>query len=134
VIFKKYFLSTPGEIFDMKTEKNLDNSSLFTFREVISPFLGKCYTACYRLSFTENSDLIFGLKTDWNYKFYIHGLNEETWLGGTGNFPLESVAIILGKTFNFQTGVIIILFSFQERLKAQTCGSFSAFYTSGLFL
>ena len=95
-------MSTPDEIFDKRTEKNLGNSSLFIFHEVISPFLGKCYTACSLMSFALNSDIIFGLKTNWNYKFYIHGKNEEIWLGGTGNFPLEAVATTLGKTFKLK--------------------------------
>ena len=81
--------------------RDLENSSLFVFREVIAPYFGKCYTACSQTRIKLNDWISFGLKSSWNYKFYIHAKNEEIWLGGTGNFASDAVATNLGMIIYF---------------------------------
>ena len=98
--FKIDFFSNTDDIFDQKTIRNLDNSSLFVFREVIAPYFGKCYTTCSLINLTLNDCFNFGLKSNWNYKFYMHAQDEEIWLGGTGMFVSDAVAITLSKIFN----------------------------------
>ena len=85
------------EIFDDDTIKSFDNTSLFYFREVIAPYLGKCYTACPLMSFDLSDYIVIGLKSDWNYKFYMHAKGEEIWLGGSGGIPTAAVAKTMGK-------------------------------------
>ncbi len=80
--------------------QKLENSSLFIFRQVISPYFGKCFTACPLMRLALNDSLNFGVKSDWNYKFYMHDKDEEIWLGGTGNFVSDAATMILSKFLN----------------------------------
>ncbi len=79
--------------------QKLENSSLFIFHQVISPYFGKCFTACPLMRLALNDSLNFGVKSDWNYKFYMHDKDEEIWLGGTGNFVSDAATMILSKFF-----------------------------------
>jgi hypothetical protein len=88
------------EVFDNETLQRFGNASLYFFREVIAPYFGKCYTACFLKSLSLNDNIMIGLKPNWNYRFYMHAKGGEIWLGGSGSFPTNAVNKILGNSLS----------------------------------
>jgi hypothetical protein len=91
--------SNSEEVFEKETLAKLANTTAFSFHEVISLRLGRCYTVCHLMNVSTTFSLRLALKSSWNYKVYLHQPLEELWLGGTGYFPTESVQFTLGMTF-----------------------------------
>jgi len=67
-----------GELFDPETLSLLNNGSEYYVKEVVSAFLGRCYTLCHIKNMTLVDYIVLKLNTSWDqcYKtFYGHPLS-----------------------------------------------------------
>jgi len=92
-----------GDVFDAQTIDLIKNRRLFKTKELMTPFLGRCFTICHLLKTTLVEGIALRLSSKWNYKLFIHLPSEEFWLGGNGYFPTDITFLILGIGISFKT-------------------------------
>ena len=85
------------EIFANITLVVLSNQTEFFVNEVVSAFLGKCFTVCPLRNATLADYFSLRLNPSWNYKVYVHSRGEEFFLAGDGSFGVDVASFILGK-------------------------------------
>jgi hypothetical protein len=68
---------TAGELFDPETLSLINDRSEYYVKEVVSAYLGRCYTLCHKKNMTLADCIVLKLNTSWDqcYKtFYGHHL------------------------------------------------------------
>ena len=100
------------ELFSPKTVSDLKNSSLFKLSETMSIYLGRCFTICPVQKYGKKIGPALELKTDFDFKTFIHVAGFEFWLNGIMEFPYEIPFTVLN--VNNAEDIIVAFLSVAE--------------------
>lgn len=103
-----------ADFFADQTLQNITNKTTHSYKEVPTIYHGRCYKIC---SFEEQplgTFIIWELKNNFNYKFYIHNDGDEFWLtGGVIYFvDMAQTTLEVNRTDGMKAGLFLISFYF----------------------
>jgi hypothetical protein len=100
-------------MFNERTASFFKNESLFDVKSTTSQIFGQCYTVCCLISVPPKCNkFLYGLRSNFDIKVFIHQKWADFWLTGFGDFPIDISSVIIES--NISNGMVAAVLTFSE--------------------
>jgi hypothetical protein len=83
------------DFFSSSTLQALNNASMYSVKDVRSMYFGRCYKICHVDGMLTSGYKKWELKTDFNFKFFVHNDGDEFWLVSGITFFIDMAQTII---------------------------------------
>jgi hypothetical protein len=100
------------DMFNERTASFFKNESLFDVKSTTSQIFGQCYTVCCLISVPPKyNKFLYGLRSSFDIKVFIHQKWADFWLTGFGDFPIDISSVIIESNISNGMGAAVLTFS-----------------------